>query len=170
MEDIDRRLRFNHLQVRTNLRLFPSDFWLPRFRHFQILIRSSLFCSPSPSLSSSSSFFSDLGFVDQLSACELTFFGLIGMAVLLEEIVKSVELWLKLIKKPEPYVDPNLDPVLLVPGVAGSILNAVHEDTGKEERVWVRILGADAKFRTDLWSFYDPSSGNVIGFLFCFVH
>ncbi|XP_022994778.1 lecithin-cholesterol acyltransferase-like 4 [Cucurbita maxima] len=86
------------------------------------------------------------------------------MAVLLEEIVKSVELWLKLIKKPEPYVDPNLDPVLLVPGVAGSILNAVHEDTGKEERVWVRILGADAKFQTDLWSFYDPSSGETVCF------
>lgn len=87
------------------------------------------------------------------------------MAVLLEEIVKSVELWLKLIKKPEPFVDPNLDPVLLVPGVAGSILNAVNQDTGKEERVWVRILGADSKLRTELWSFYDPTSGNVIGFL-----
>lgn len=87
------------------------------------------------------------------------------MAVLLEEIVKSVELWLKLVKEPEPYVDPNLDPVLLVPGVAGSILNAVNEDTGKEERVWVRILGADSKFRTELWSFYDPTSGNNIGFL-----
>lgn len=87
------------------------------------------------------------------------------MAVLLEEIVKSVELWLRLIKKPQPYVDPNLDPVLLIPGVAGSILNAVNEDTGREERVWVRILGADSKFRTELWSFYDSASGNIIGFM-----
>lgn len=81
------------------------------------------------------------------------------MAVLLEEIVKAVELWLKLIKKPEPYVDPNLDPVLLIPGIAGSILNAVDEN-GKEERVWVRILGADHEFRTKLWSRFNPSTGN----------
>lgn len=88
------------------------------------------------------------------------------MALLLEEIVKSVELWLKLIKKPDPFVDPNLDPVLLVPGVAGSILNAVNDDTGKEERVWVRIFGADSKLRTELWSFYDPTSGNLIELIF----
>lgn len=81
------------------------------------------------------------------------------MPVLLEDIVRSVELWLKLIKKPEPYVDPNLDPVLLVPGIAGSILNAVDE-SGKEERVWVRILGADREFRTKLWSRFDASTGN----------
>ncbi|KAM7524681.1 hypothetical protein LguiA_014583 [Lonicera macranthoides] len=80
------------------------------------------------------------------------------MAVLLEDIVKAVELWLKLIKKPEPYVDPNLDPVLLIPGIAGSILNAVDEN-GKEERVWVRILGADHEFRTKLWSRFNPSTG-----------
>lgn len=83
------------------------------------------------------------------------------MAVLLEDIVRSVELWLKLIKKPEPYVDPNLDPVILVPGIAGSILNAVDEN-GKEERVWVRILGADREFRTKLWSRFDPSTGKSV--------
>ncbi|KAA8544789.1 hypothetical protein F0562_019507 [Nyssa sinensis] len=83
------------------------------------------------------------------------------MAMLLEDIVQSVELWLKLIKKPEPYVDPNLDPVLLVPGIAGSILKAVDDD-GKEERVWVRILGADYKFRTKLWSRFDPSTGETV--------
>lgn len=87
------------------------------------------------------------------------------MAVLLEDIAQAVELWLKRIKKPEPYVDPNLDPVLLVPGIAGSILNAVDDDTGKEERVWVRILGADREFRTKLWSRFDPSTGNNLLFL-----
>lgn len=86
------------------------------------------------------------------------------MAVLLEEIVQSVEQWLKLIKKPQPYVDPSLDPVLLVPGIAGSILKAVDDENGKEERVWVRILGADYKFRTKLWSRFDPATGNWLTF------
>ncbi|CAB4276731.1 unnamed protein product [Prunus armeniaca] len=84
------------------------------------------------------------------------------MTMLLEEIVQSVELWLKLIKKPQPYVDPNLDPVLLVPGIAGSIMNAVDDENGTEERVWVRILGADYKFRTKLWSRFDPSTGKTV--------
>lgn len=86
------------------------------------------------------------------------------MAILLEEILQSVELWLKLIKKPQPYVDPNLDPVLLVPGIAGSILKAVDDEKGEEERVWVRILGADYKFRTKLWSRFDPNTGNCLTF------
>ncbi|XAR56176.1 Phospholipase A(1) [Bertholletia excelsa] len=82
--------------------------------------------------------------------------------VLLEGIVESVEMWLHLIKKkPQPYVDPNLDPVLLVPGIAGSILKAV-DDEGKSERVWVRILGADYKFRTKLWSRFDPTTGKTV--------
>lgn len=81
------------------------------------------------------------------------------MASLLEEIVESVEMWLKLIKKPQPYVDPNLDPVLLVPGIAGSMLKAVDDENGTEERVWVRILAADYMFRTKLWSRFDPSTG-----------
>ena len=81
--------------------------------------------------------------------------------MLLEDILKSVELWLKLIKKTQPYVDPNLDPVLLVPGIAGSVLNAVDEESGAEERVWVRILSADYTFRTKLWSRFDPSTGKT---------
>ncbi|PSR87636.1 Lecithin-cholesterol acyltransferase-like [Actinidia chinensis var. chinensis] len=84
------------------------------------------------------------------------------MAILLEDIVESVELWLNFMrKKPQPYVDPDLDPVLLVPGVAGTVLNAVDEK-GKEERVWVRILGADYKFRTKLWSRFDSSTGKTV--------
>ncbi|XAR73064.1 Phospholipase A(1) [Bertholletia excelsa] len=82
--------------------------------------------------------------------------------VLLEGIVESVETWLHLIKKkPQPYVDPDLDPVLLVPGIAGSILQAVDDDS-KSERVWVRILGADYKFRTKLWSRFDPTTGKTV--------
>lgn len=87
------------------------------------------------------------------------------MAVLLEEIVQSVELWLKFLRdKPQPYVDPDLDPVLLVPGVAGSILKSVDKANGKDERIWVRILGADHEFRTKLWSKFDPSTGNFFFF------
>ncbi|CAN1806166.1 Lecithin-cholesterol acyltransferase-like 4 [Linum perenne] len=86
------------------------------------------------------------------------------MSVLLEDIVKSVELWLKFLKKePQSYVDPSLDPVLLVPGVAGSILNAVDkDDSGKVERVWVRILAADRELCAKLWSRYDPSTGATV--------
>ncbi|KAK4347488.1 hypothetical protein RND71_033827 [Anisodus tanguticus] len=83
------------------------------------------------------------------------------MAMLLEELVKSMEMWLKLIKKPQEYIDPTLDPVLLVPGVAGSILNAVDKKTGRTERVWVRILGADHEFCDKLWCRFDPSTGKT---------
>jgi len=90
------------------------------------------------------------------------------MAAVLVDVAKALEMWLKLIKKPEPYVDPDLDPVLLVPGIAGSILQAVDEN-GKSERVWVRIIGADYKFRTKLWSRFDPSTGSFTLPLFlCF--
>ncbi|GKU92668.1 hypothetical protein SLEP1_g6367 [Rubroshorea leprosula] len=85
------------------------------------------------------------------------------MAMLLEDIVRAVEMWLKLRKKqPQMYVDPNLDPVLLVPGIAGSILKAVDNENGRDERVWVRILSADYKFRTKLWSRFDPSTGRTV--------
>lgn len=85
------------------------------------------------------------------------------MAILLTEILQSIELWLKLIKKPQsqPSVNPNLDPVLLIPGVGGSILNAVNEADGSEERVWVRFLSAEYKLKTKLWSRYDPETGKT---------
>ncbi|KAJ9557518.1 hypothetical protein OSB04_012132 [Centaurea solstitialis] len=84
------------------------------------------------------------------------------MAVLLEDVVKAVEAWLKILKKPEPYIDPNLDPVLIVPGIAGSILNALNGENGKEERVWVRIWEADHEFRAKLWCKFDPASGKTL--------
>ncbi|KAK1432543.1 hypothetical protein QVD17_09440 [Tagetes erecta] len=84
------------------------------------------------------------------------------MTLLLEEVVRAMEAWLRLLKKPEPYVDPNLDPVLIVPGIAGSILNARDDETGKEERVWVRIWEADREFRAKLWCKFDPDSGKTL--------
>lgn len=85
------------------------------------------------------------------------------MAILLEDIIRSLELWLKLSKKPqeEPNVNPNLDPVLLVPGIAGSLLHAVDDRDGSEERVWVRFLAAEYMLKTKLWSRYDPSTGRT---------
>ncbi|KAG4917514.1 hypothetical protein JHK85_055795 [Glycine max] len=85
------------------------------------------------------------------------------MAILLGEILQSLELWLKLIKnpQPQPYVNPNLDPVLLVPGVGGSMLHAVDESEGSRERVWVRFLNAEYTLKTKLWSRYDPSTGKT---------
>ncbi|XP_014509174.1 lecithin-cholesterol acyltransferase-like 4 [Vigna radiata var. radiata] len=85
------------------------------------------------------------------------------MAILLGEILQTVELWLKLMKKPQPeaYINPNLDPVLLVPGVGGSILHAVSDPDGSQERVWVRFLSAEYKLKTKLWSRYDPSTGKT---------
>ncbi|XP_042390806.1 lecithin-cholesterol acyltransferase-like 4 isoform X1 [Zingiber officinale] len=82
------------------------------------------------------------------------------MAVL-DELIRSIELWLRLAKEQVPLVDPNLDPVMLVPGIAGSILNAVDDD-GKEERVWVRILRAEHEFREKVWSHFDPATGKTV--------
>ncbi|OIW10232.1 hypothetical protein TanjilG_27983 [Lupinus angustifolius] len=61
----------------------------------------------------------------------------------------------------QPYVNPNLDPVLLVPGVGGSMLNAVDDRNGTEERVWVSVLAAECKMKTKLWSRYNPSTGKT---------
>ncbi|XP_057870840.2 phospholipase A(1) LCAT3 [Cryptomeria japonica] len=56
-------------------------------------------------------------------------------------------------------VNKELDPVLLVPGIAGSILNAVSNKDESSERVWVRILLASCEFKKKLWSIYNPSTG-----------
>ncbi|XP_006652823.1 lecithin-cholesterol acyltransferase-like 4 [Oryza brachyantha] len=82
------------------------------------------------------------------------------MAVL-EDLIRAIELWLRIAKEQVPLVDPTLDPVLLVPGIGGSILEAVDE-AGNKERVWVRILAADHEFRAKLWSKFDASTGKTI--------
>ncbi|XP_019423651.1 PREDICTED: lecithin-cholesterol acyltransferase-like 4 [Lupinus angustifolius] len=64
-------------------------------------------------------------------------------------------------KEQQPYVNHDLNPVLLVPGIGGSMLNAVDDQNGTEERVWVRFLSAEYKLKTKLWSRYDPSTGKT---------
>ncbi|CAI9090833.1 OLC1v1025694C1 [Oldenlandia corymbosa var. corymbosa] len=51
------------------------------------------------------------------------------------------------------------DPVLLVSGMGGTILNSKNKSFGFETRVWVRILLADLEFRKKLWSLYNPETG-----------
>ncbi|KAK8957439.1 Lecithin-cholesterol acyltransferase-like 4 [Platanthera zijinensis] len=75
--------------------------------------------------------------------------------------MKLIELWLRIIKKQKPLFAPNLDLVLLVPGISGSILNVVDSYANKE-RVCVRIFGADYEFRKKLWSRFDPATGETI--------
>lgn len=56
--------------------------------------------------------------------------------------------------------DVALDPVLLVSGMGGSILNAKRKSNGKIElRVWVRIFLANLEFRKYIWSMYNPNTG-----------
>ncbi|KAK6136230.1 hypothetical protein DH2020_030019 [Rehmannia glutinosa] len=43
------------------------------------------------------------------------------------------------------------DPVVLVSGIGGSILNSKRKKFGFETRVWVRILLADLEFKKKLW-------------------
>jgi hypothetical protein len=57
--------------------------------------------------------------------------------------------------------DGGANPVLLVPGIGGSILNAVDRK-GRTERVWVRLFEADHEFRSKLFSIYDPETGTAL--------
>ncbi|XP_021282452.1 phospholipase A(1) LCAT3 isoform X2 [Herrania umbratica] len=57
----------------------------------------------------------------------------------------------------EPEID--LDPVLLVSGMGGSILHSKRKKFGFETRVWVRILFSDLEFKKKLWSLYNPETG-----------
>lgn len=60
----------------------------------------------------------------------------------------------------EPENIPDLNPVLLVPGIGGSILHAINEK-GRKERIWVRLFAADHEFRAKLYSLYDPLTGKT---------
>ncbi|KAJ6806305.1 uncharacterized protein M6B38_313200 [Iris pallida] len=62
-------------------------------------------------------------------------------------------------KAAEP--DPELDPVLLVSGMGGSILDAKKRSNGFEIRVWVRILFSNLEFKKHLCSLYNPQTGYV---------
>ncbi|XP_057757694.1 phospholipase A(1) LCAT3 [Arachis stenosperma] len=51
------------------------------------------------------------------------------------------------------------DPVLLVSGMGGSILNSKPKKFGFTTRVWVRFFLADLEFRKKIWSVYNPDTG-----------
>lgn len=56
----------------------------------------------------------------------------------------------------------DLDPIVLVSGVGGTILNSKPKSWfGLTTRVWVRILLADLEFRNKLLSLYNPDTGYV---------
>jgi len=51
------------------------------------------------------------------------------------------------------------DPLLLVSGMGGSIVNSKPKTFGFTTRVWVRLLLADMEFRKKIWSLYNPKTG-----------
>ncbi|XP_058756122.1 phospholipase A(1) LCAT3-like isoform X1 [Vicia villosa] len=51
------------------------------------------------------------------------------------------------------------DPVLLISGMGGSILQSKPKKFGLTTRVWVRIFLADLEFRKKIWSIYNPETG-----------
>lgn len=59
----------------------------------------------------------------------------------------------------------DLDPVLLVSGIGGSILHSKKKGSKSEIRVWVRIFLANLAFRQSLWSLYNPKTGKSTLFL-----
>lgn len=54
------------------------------------------------------------------------------------------------------------DPVLLVSGMGGSILHSKKKNSKSEIRVWVRLFLANLAFRQNLWSLYNPKTGNCL--------
>ncbi|XP_057471909.1 phospholipase A(1) LCAT3-like isoform X1 [Actinidia eriantha] len=60
----------------------------------------------------------------------------------------------------ETITGADRDPVLLVSGIGGSILNSKRKNKfGFESRVWVRIFLADLEFKKKAWSLYNPQTG-----------
>ncbi|XP_073112117.1 phospholipase A(1) LCAT3 isoform X3 [Elaeis guineensis] len=55
----------------------------------------------------------------------------------------------------------ELEPVLLVSGIGGSVLNARNKKTGRKICVWVRILLANLEFKKYVWSMYNTETGYV---------
>ncbi|KAI0528913.1 hypothetical protein KFK09_001457 [Dendrobium nobile] len=55
--------------------------------------------------------------------------------------------------------DADREPVLLVSGIGGSILNSKQKKNGSLLRIWVRILFSNYEFKTRLWSMYNPETG-----------
>ncbi|KAL0927402.1 hypothetical protein M5K25_001567 [Dendrobium thyrsiflorum] len=55
--------------------------------------------------------------------------------------------------------DVDREPVLLVSGIGGSILNSKQKNNGSLLRIWVRILFSNYEFKKHLWSIYNPETG-----------
>ncbi|KAK6911756.1 Lecithin:cholesterol/phospholipid:diacylglycerol acyltransferase, partial [Dillenia turbinata] len=55
--------------------------------------------------------------------------------------------------------ETNLDPVLLVSGMGGSILHSKRKKLGFQTRVWVRFFLADLEFKRKIWSLDNPKTG-----------
>lgn len=56
--------------------------------------------------------------------------------------------------------DTELDPVVLISGIGGSILNSKKKKFGLfQTRVWVRIFLAELEFKKKAWSLYNPETG-----------
>lgn len=54
----------------------------------------------------------------------------------------------------------ELDPVLLISGIGGSILNSKKKKFGFfQTRIWVRIFLAELEFKKKAWSLYNPETG-----------
>lgn len=64
--------------------------------------------------------------------------------------------------------EPELDPVLLVSGIGGSILNARNKKSGFLTRVWVRVFLANLEFKKNVWSLYNPETGLSLSALIVF--
>ena len=64
--------------------------------------------------------------------------------------------------------EADRDPVLLVSGMGGSIINSKPKKFGFTTRVWVRLFLADLEFRRKIWSIYNPQTGTNLKFLLLF--
>ncbi|XP_047331483.1 phospholipase A(1) LCAT3-like [Impatiens glandulifera] len=57
------------------------------------------------------------------------------------------------------HIFADRDPVLLISGMGGCILQARTSPFGFKSRVWIRLLLADLEFKRKLWSIYNPKTG-----------
>ncbi|KAK7243203.1 hypothetical protein RIF29_37993 [Crotalaria pallida] len=55
--------------------------------------------------------------------------------------------------------EADLDPVVLISGMGGSVMNSKPKKFGFKTRVWVRFFLADLEFRTKVLSLYNPKTG-----------
>ncbi|KAJ7295376.1 hypothetical protein O6H91_Y193300 [Diphasiastrum complanatum] len=83
------------------------------------------------------------------------------MFIDLKDIIRKLEEWItRKNNKQDMSANVDLDPVLLVPGIGGSILTAVN-DQGGTDHVWVRLFNAENEFKAKLWSLFDPATGKT---------